>query len=143
MLSCVAWPAMDATRRHPPARRKAPPPSAPLACQPDNGRPAPESPDPIAQLLAQALLRDVAKYPLDSPTPENTLTGSLSTVYSHVMTGKDLRRIRKRLGLTQVQLAERIGVTANTIARQERGEVRISEPEARLLLLLAKGKVDS
>ena len=43
-----------------------------------------------------------------------------------LMTGSELRRIRKRLGLTQVQLAERLGVTGNTVARQERGEVRIT-----------------
>ena len=54
-----------------------------------------------------------------------------------LMTGSELRRIRKRLGLTQVQLAERLGVTGNTVARQERGEVRITEPVARLIRYVA------
>ncbi len=52
------------------------------------------------------------------------------------MTGAELRRIRKALGLTQRGLAERVGVHSNTIARQERGEVGIKEPLARLVRLL-------
>jgi transcriptional regulator with XRE-family HTH domain len=54
------------------------------------------------------------------------------------MTGSELRRIRKRMKLTQVELAERLGVTGNTVARQERGEVRITEPVARLIRYVAK-----
>lgn len=54
------------------------------------------------------------------------------------MTGAELRRIRKRLGLTQAQLAERVGVTRNSVARQERGEIGIREPLARLIRLLAQ-----
>ena len=54
------------------------------------------------------------------------------------MTGEELRKIRKRLGLTQAQLAERVGVTRNSIARQERGEIGIREPLARLIKVLAK-----
>lgn len=57
-----------------------------------------------------------------------------------LMTGEELRRLRKRLGLTQAQLAERVGVTRNTIARQERGESGIGEPLARLIRLLAEQK---
>jgi len=53
------------------------------------------------------------------------------------MTGTDLRRLRRRLRLTQRELAERAGVHSNTIARQERDEVRITEPMARLFKLLA------
>ena len=53
------------------------------------------------------------------------------------MTGSELRRIRKRLGLTQVQMAERLGLTGNTVARQERGEVRITEPVGRLIRYVA------
>ncbi len=56
------------------------------------------------------------------------------------MTGIELRRLRKQLGLTQAQLAERAGVTRNTIARQERGESGIGEPLARLIRLLAAQK---
>jgi putative transcriptional regulator len=54
------------------------------------------------------------------------------------MTGKELRQIRKGLGLTQQQLAARIGVTSNSLARWERGEVGISEPVARLVRVLAQ-----
>jgi transcriptional regulator with XRE-family HTH domain len=53
------------------------------------------------------------------------------------MTGTELRRLRRRLHLTQRGLAERAGVHWNTIARQERDEVRITEPMARLYTLLA------
>lgn len=56
------------------------------------------------------------------------------------MTGKELKRIRQTLGWTQAQLAEAVGVTGNTIARQERGEVRIPEPVARLVRILAEQK---
>jgi len=54
------------------------------------------------------------------------------------MTGKELRQIRMRLGLTQVEMAARAGVHANTVARQERGEVAIREPLARLYRFLEK-----
>jgi transcriptional regulator with XRE-family HTH domain len=53
------------------------------------------------------------------------------------MTGAALRRLRKRLRLTQRELAARVGVTTTTFARWERGEVRITEPMSRLLRLLA------
>lgn len=49
------------------------------------------------------------------------------------MKGKTLRAIRKRLGLTQVQLAKRIGITSNTVARWERDELPIREPMVRLI----------
>ena len=54
------------------------------------------------------------------------------------MTGDELRRTRRRLGLTQVQMAESVGIHSNTIARQERGEVGIGEPLSRLVRLMAK-----
>jgi transcriptional regulator with XRE-family HTH domain len=49
------------------------------------------------------------------------------------MSGDDVRKVRRRLHLTQAELAERLGVTSNTVARWERGEVRITEPAARLI----------
>ena len=53
------------------------------------------------------------------------------------MTGGEMRRIRKGLGLTQKQLAEEVGISWNSIARQERNEIGISEPVARLVRILA------
>ena len=48
------------------------------------------------------------------------------------MTGNELRQVRERLGLTQVELAARVGLDSNSVARQERGEVMIREPLAKL-----------
>ena len=41
------------------------------------------------------------------------------------MTGKQLRAVRTAMELTQVQFAQRVGLTGNTIARMERGEMGI------------------
>lgn len=59
-------------------------------------------------------------------------------LYRWFMTGKMLRRIRQCLGLTQQAFAQRIGVTSNSVARWERDEMRISEPVARLVILLSE-----
>jgi len=52
------------------------------------------------------------------------------------MTGKELKSIRKSLGLTQADFAALVGVAPNSIARQERGEMGIREPLARLVRLI-------
>jgi transcriptional regulator with XRE-family HTH domain len=52
------------------------------------------------------------------------------------MDGSELKRIRRRLKLTQVSFAEQIGVASNTVARWERDERAITEPTARLIRLL-------
>lgn len=57
--------------------------------------------------------------------------------YTSAMKGRTLRIIRTRLGLTQKAMAERIGVTKNTVARWERNEMTIREPMARLIHRLA------
>ena len=54
------------------------------------------------------------------------------------MTGEQLRAIRRRLGLTQAALAARLGITANALARLERGERGVSETIAILARLLEK-----
>ncbi|PYO12098.1 MAG: hypothetical protein DMD75_08295 [Candidatus Rokuibacteriota bacterium] len=54
------------------------------------------------------------------------------------MTGEALRRIRKRLGLTQRAFAAQLGLHPNSLARQERGELGIKESVARLAGLLGK-----
>jgi DNA-binding XRE family transcriptional regulator len=53
-----------------------------------------------------------------------------------IMNGKELRGIRSLLRWTQGTMALHVGLSTNTIARQERGEVTIGEPEARLIYLL-------
>ena len=52
-----------------------------------------------------------------------------------VVTGQQMRKIRKGLGLTQQELALLVGVATNSIARQERGEMGIRESLARLIQL--------
>jgi len=56
---------------------------------------------------------------------------------SHAMTRNELKQIRSRLGVTQTQLAEQLGVTQNTVARWEMGARGIPEPTARLIERLA------
>ena len=56
---------------------------------------------------------------------------------AYSMTGGEIRALREKLGWTQMALAEAIGVTSNTVARWERGEMAISEPAARLLQKIA------
>ena len=45
----------------------------------------------------------------------------------YTMIGEELRRIRKAMGLTQRQLAEKLGVTSTSVARMERGEQKIMQ----------------
>jgi DNA-binding transcriptional regulator YiaG len=49
------------------------------------------------------------------------------------MKGEELRRLRKRMGLTQAQLAVELGSTENTVARWERNEIKVNEQAARLM----------
>jgi len=51
--------------------------------------------------------------------------------------GSEVRQLRKQLRLTQAQLAERVGVTASSVARWEQGVLGIRESAARLIRLLA------
>ncbi len=44
------------------------------------------------------------------------------------MSGLDLKAEREATGLTQQALADALGVTANTIARWERGDLTIAHP---------------
>lgn len=52
------------------------------------------------------------------------------------MSGSDLRQLRELLKLTQAELAERLGMHANTVARMERGELPVSTRTAAALRLL-------
>lgn len=58
------------------------------------------------------------------------------------MDGKELRKRRDQMRLTQVELAEELGVTSNTVARYERDELAIPEPVARLTVLIQKLKAE-
>ena len=51
------------------------------------------------------------------------------------MTGTEVQRRRRRLGLTQAELAARLGVHKLTVSRWECDRVRVTDPMARLLLL--------
>ena len=60
------------------------------------------------------------------------------------MTGRQFRRIRKRMGLTQRQFAKEMGWHPNSVARAERDKMTISptaEKLARLLLAIHEGKI--
>jgi transcriptional regulator with XRE-family HTH domain len=52
------------------------------------------------------------------------------------MKGSEVRRVRKRLGLTQRAFAVRVGVNPNTVARWERGELTVGSTAAILIRLL-------
>ena len=59
------------------------------------------------------------------------------------MTGRGLRRIRRRLGLTQVELAKRLGRHPQTISDYERGTLEVPVMVAGFMRLLderEKGK---
>jgi DNA-binding XRE family transcriptional regulator len=54
------------------------------------------------------------------------------------VTGKELREARKRLGMTQKELGEALGVHWNSVARMERDEfpiIRTTELALKFLLL--------
>ncbi len=53
------------------------------------------------------------------------------------MKGSELRALRLRMGCTQKQLAQQVGVTKNTVARWERDELGMRASAERLIRLLA------
>src|SRR5262245_10989194 len=55
------------------------------------------------------------------------------------MKASELKTIRQNLGWTQARLAQAVGIATGSIARQERGELGISEPLGRLLRVIAAG----
>lgn len=54
------------------------------------------------------------------------------------MTGKQLRAIRKRHGLTQAELALRLGVTTGAVGHWETGLAKISKLAAAAILAIDK-----
>jgi DNA-binding transcriptional regulator YiaG len=59
------------------------------------------------------------------------------------MRGRKVRTIRMRLGISQRELGDRLGVAQNTVARWERGEVKVTEPIARLLRIVGGEPAES
>ena len=57
------------------------------------------------------------------------------------MESKEVKNLRKKLGLTQKELAARMKVDAITVSRWERGEQRPSQLAERKLNKLAKKEV--
>jgi len=59
------------------------------------------------------------------------------------MTGKELRRERLRLNMTQKELGEGLGIHKNSVARMERGEfpvIRTTELAVKYLLIMESKK---
>jgi DNA-binding transcriptional regulator YiaG len=57
------------------------------------------------------------------------------------MSPKELRKLRQRLALSQASFAALVGVTANTVARWERGELGMRSTATRVIELVAAGKL--
>jgi DNA-binding transcriptional regulator YiaG len=57
------------------------------------------------------------------------------------MKPSDLRRLRRRLKLSQAGFAALVGVASNTVARWERGELGMKGTTARLIQMLADGAI--
>lgn len=56
--------------------------------------------------------------------------------------GKRLFALRKKHGWTQKELAEKFGVTSDTVVKWEMGTRNMSGPALKLLEILEKGKVN-
>ena len=71
----------------------------------------------------------------------------LVTRHSERLNGSELRFLRKTMDLTQVQLAAEFGKKEQTVARWEKGEVRVPVSEEKLLraifLAMAKSEDDA
>lgn len=68
------------------------------------------------------------------------MTLMYATGIVQAMKADELRKLRKRAGLTQAGLAERLGLTTNAVARWEQQVRSISEPMARLIRMVLEPK---
>ncbi len=75
---------------------------------------------------------------------EKLIDRPLHMVYiKNTMTGRGLRRARKKLDMTQTQLADAIGMRKNSVARMERDEapvMKTTELAVKYLLLVKESK---
>jgi DNA-binding transcriptional regulator YiaG len=53
-----------------------------------------------------------------------------------VQKSSDIKNLRERLGMTQVEFARLLGVAPNTVARWERGELGLSHSSLKLFSVL-------
>lgn len=70
-----------------------------------------------------------ARFPpsvFDFATSQIQKHGGMKMYYDLIESGKRIKALRKKHGLTQEQLAEQLGVAANTIARIETGNRGVS-----------------
>ena len=58
------------------------------------------------------------------------MTAPLYSATLRSMTGKEVRAIRQRLGLTQSELADKVGVARNTVTRWELDMMGVRESAA-------------
>ena len=69
---------------------------------------------------------------------KKVLTNRVTEVTIKIMNGDGIKELRKKLGLTQQELADKIGVARVTIARWETGQKKPSNLAKRQLVRLAK-----
>jgi transcriptional regulator with XRE-family HTH domain len=60
-------------------------------------------------------------------------------IAGNAVTSQDFKDTRVKLGWTQEQIAEKLGVSVRTVKYYEAGNVPVSTPAAKLLGLLAGG----
>jgi len=99
----------------------------------------------IAGLRKQvvSLQKEVAGLKRATPSPDTVLANKTEPEGRFWMTGKGVRKLRKRLGLTQAVFGKLVGVTPNTVVLWERKDGKIGLRKAsagRLQEIRGKGK---
>ena len=78
------------------------------------------------------------------PAPEKALTAKTEPEWRFWITGKGVRAMRKKAGLTQAKFAKLVGVSVPTVVNWEKAkgkvEIRRKETMARIQSLKGKGK---